>query len=242
MPTVINLSPKRLRYEQIRHEIQQRLAQGIWQVGEPIPSEHILAEEFAVSIGTIRKAIELLVSGGLLVKIQGKGTFVRQPDFSASLCRFFRHRNKNGEIQLPTGKVECIQRLEHGIAEINQLFGNAHDAAQIYMERTRTLDGTVLVSEKIWLPENRFAALLNVDKADFGNLLYPFYLERCACLIVSVKEQLTFMPALSDAYLQINQEAAIKICRWAYDLSGAIVEYRESFGRASDFCYETIIA
>lgn len=241
MTTTLPSSIKQLRYEQIRQEIQQRLAQGIWQVGDPIPSEQILAEEFNVSVGTIRKAIELLVSGGLLVKIQGKGTFVRQPDFSASLCRFFRHRNKNGAIQIPIGKIEHIEHIECGSAAINQLFGNASDAAQIHLKRTRAIDSTVLVSEQIWLPANRFAALQHVDKADFGNLLYPFYMERCGCLIISVKEQLTFVPELTDEYLHIQKEPAIKICRWAYDLNGNIVEYRESFGRAGDFCYETVI-
>lgn len=51
-------------------------------------SEQELAQMYSVSVGTVRKAVEGLVEDGLLVKQQGKGTFLKQPNFENSLIRF----------------------------------------------------------------------------------------------------------------------------------------------------------
>lgn len=62
--------------------------QSKWTVEVPIPSEQELAQMYSVSVGTVRKAVEGLVEDGLLVKQQGKGTFLKQPNFENSLIRF----------------------------------------------------------------------------------------------------------------------------------------------------------
>ncbi len=90
------------RYEKVRWELQKLLIQSKWTVEEPIPSEQELAQMYSVSVGTVRKAVEGLVEDGLLVKQQGKGTFLKQPNFENSLIRFFRLRNK---------KVACNKLL-----------------------------------------------------------------------------------------------------------------------------------
>ncbi|EYU47366.1 bacterial regulatory s, gntR family protein [Acinetobacter baumannii 1457504] len=76
------------RYEKVRWELQKLLIQSKWTVEEPIPSEQELAQMYSVSVGTVRKAVEGLVEDGLLVKKQGKGTFLKQPNFENSLIRF----------------------------------------------------------------------------------------------------------------------------------------------------------
>ena len=63
-------------YRQIRQLIVSALDQGEWKPGELIPSEMDLAVRFQVSQGTVRKAIDELAAENLLVRRQGKGTFV----------------------------------------------------------------------------------------------------------------------------------------------------------------------
>src|SRR6478609_1583004 len=63
-------------YQQIKALILQNLKAGEWKPGEPIPSEMDLAARFRVSQGTVRKAIDELAAENLLVRRQGKGTFV----------------------------------------------------------------------------------------------------------------------------------------------------------------------
>ena len=61
---------------QIKALITQDLQAGEWKAGEAIPSEFELAARFRVSQGTVRKAIDDLAAENLLVRRQGKGTFV----------------------------------------------------------------------------------------------------------------------------------------------------------------------
>ena len=63
-------------YQQIKGLILQSLQSGEWKPGEGIPSEMDLAARYRVSQGTVRKAIDELASDNLLVRRQGKGTFV----------------------------------------------------------------------------------------------------------------------------------------------------------------------
>jgi GntR family transcriptional regulator len=63
-------------YQQIKGLILQNLQSGEWKPGESIPSEMELAARYRVSQGTVRKAIDELAGDNLLVRRQGKGTFV----------------------------------------------------------------------------------------------------------------------------------------------------------------------
>ena len=63
-------------YQQIKALITQSLQSGEWKPGELIPSEVELAGRFKVSQGTVRKAIDELAAENLVMRRQGKGTFV----------------------------------------------------------------------------------------------------------------------------------------------------------------------
>ncbi len=63
--------------EQVRRRLLASIKNGEFEMGEPIPSENVLSGLFGISRNTIREAVSSLVSEGLLVRIQGKGTFLR---------------------------------------------------------------------------------------------------------------------------------------------------------------------
>jgi GntR family transcriptional regulator len=63
-------------YLQLRDALAARMVRGEWKVGTAIPSEDDLAREFGVSKGTMRKALDLLEGESLLIRRQGRGTFV----------------------------------------------------------------------------------------------------------------------------------------------------------------------
>ena len=75
-------------YREIARSIMQRLELGAWKPGEAIPSETRLKEEFGVAIGTIRKAVDELVAQGILLRQQGRGTFVATHNRDRQLFRF----------------------------------------------------------------------------------------------------------------------------------------------------------
>ncbi len=229
------------RYEQVRWQLQQLLMRSKWTVDRPIPSEQELVSQYGVSIGTIRKAVECLVEDGLLVKIQGKGTFLKYPNFDSSLLRFFRLRDKNGNDVMPTGEVKKMQIMDAD-PDINQKLGLEADAQLIYIERVRKNAEQVVLSEKIWLSAERFQALSQLELNQFDNLLYPFYYEKCGQFVISATEQLSFLTQHQDAYFSMaKQQPMVRVCRWAKNIEGDVIEYRESYGLAENFNYEISI-
>ncbi len=145
MPTV---SYKPL-YLQVREILQQRIADGVYCQGDLIPSEAILAQEFGTSISTIRQAISMLSADGVLVKKQGRGTFVSD---QKTTIRFFcwlvnndqdeSRRAQQAALDLidrfqqkyPTIAVECVPTTYHvSKKELLKLItsGNAPDVALI---------------------------------------------------------------------------------------------------------------
>ena len=83
-------------YQQIKGLITQDLQAGLWKPGEVIPSEFELAARFKVSQGTVRKAIDELAAENLLVRRQGKGTFVATHSEQHVQYRFLRLKPDGG--------------------------------------------------------------------------------------------------------------------------------------------------
>ncbi len=75
------------RYIRIREELRRRVLEGVYRPGQRIPSEPSLAREFGVSRGTVERAIRGLVEEGVLVREQGRGTFVAYPALESTSFR-----------------------------------------------------------------------------------------------------------------------------------------------------------
>src|SRR5712671_5813613 len=88
---------RRPLYEQIKILLTQSLVAGEWKPGEAIPSEMVLASRFSVSQGTVRKAIDELASEHILMRRQGKGTFVASHNEPSYRYRFLRVTPDTGE-------------------------------------------------------------------------------------------------------------------------------------------------
>ena len=230
-------------YQRLRDELSQRIARQQWRPGEAIPTEAELVKEFSASVGTVRKAIDMLVADSVLERFQGKGTFVRRPRFDSSLFRFFRFQNRAGERQVPEGRILRREVLEAPSAVASAL-RIAPQTEVIHLLRLRVLDSKPLLAESIWLPEEKFAALLDIDTSEFGDLLYPLYEERCGQSVASAEEDLT-AEAVSDVYarlLQLRPGAPVVVVeRIAFGCDHQPLEWRRSRGPADQFHYHVEI-
>jgi len=229
------------RYVQIRWQLQKLLVDSKWRVDQPIPSEQELVSQYGVSIGTVRKAVECMVEDGILVKQQGKGTFLKYPDFNSSLMRFFRLRDKQGNYISPIGDVKKLELVQAN-SFINPKLGLGELEELIYLERVRKIANVIVLSEKIWLPAHLFASLKTFPIKKIGNLLYPFYYEHFGQFVTSATERLSFVKDHIDEYLPTqSNEPLVKVCRFAKNIEGQVIEYRESYGLAEHFNYEISI-
>jgi len=229
------------RYEQVRWYIQSLLVDNKWDTETALPTEQELATRCEVSVGTVRKAVEKLVDDGVLVKQQGRGTFLKQPNFEKSLLRFFKFRDKSTMYETPIGIVKVVEPVD-AIEDINQKLQLKKNQPLLYLERVRVVDDKVVLSERIWLPRHMFRAFSHFTPSDFGNFLYPFYYQQCGQFVSSATETLLFLSNHVDKYLgNSTNQNLVKVCRIAKNLKGEPIEYRESYGLADSFSYEISI-
>ena len=85
-------------YQQIKEDIKAAIERGKYKPNEKIPAEPELSAEYSVSRITVRRAVEELCNEGYLVKMQGRGTFVRTPRI---------HRKMTGGDKLESFSKTC---------------------------------------------------------------------------------------------------------------------------------------
>ena len=90
--------------------VDPQAAAGDWKPNEAIPSEQVLARSFNVSTGTIRKAVDALVAANILVRQQGKGTFVATHTEDRTLFYFYHIARKDGVKELPVHELLSFRK------------------------------------------------------------------------------------------------------------------------------------
>ena len=63
-------------YKDVKRRLTEALTRGEWKPGDAIPAERLLSERCGTSIGTVRRAIDELVAENILIRQQGRGTYV----------------------------------------------------------------------------------------------------------------------------------------------------------------------
>ena len=230
-------------YQRLRDHLAEQIANNRWRPGEAIPTEAALSAEYQLSTGTVRKAVDALVSEGILERQQGRGTFIRRPQFQSSLFRFFRFQTAAGERRVPESRILSIEPVTAPSA-VAQALGLPLDAPVIRIVRVRLLDVQPVLAEEIWLPRNRFELLLEIDLSSKGPLLYPIYEEVCGQVVASAEETLT-AESVNDVYARLLQvpvnSPVVVIERLARDYAGTPLEWRRSRGHAEHFRYRVDI-
>ncbi|WOD16706.1 GntR family transcriptional regulator [Paraburkholderia kirstenboschensis] len=231
------------RYQQLRDDLVSRIAAGEWAPEEAIATEAELGQFYNVSTGTVRKAIDLLVSDGVLTRTQGKGTFVRRPRFDSSLFRFFRFVSRDGQPVRPTARVlkrEVVKPDE----EIRNALGMKASEKAIHLSRVRMIEGRAVLSEEIWLPRARFEALATLPLDKFEDLLYPLYERLCKQMVASATEILRVEQATAETASLLGIKTGspvILVHRVASDFAGTPFEWRSTRGAADTFQYQVEI-
>ena len=230
-------------YHRLRDALSAEIATHAWRPGEPIPTEAALAKAHAVSIGTVRKAIDSMVADGRLERFQGKGTFVRRPDFQSSFFRFFRFLDTSGVARVPVSRI-LKREVAAMPAAVAAAFNLAEGAQAIRFSRLRLIAERPLVLEDIWLPYQRFKPLLKIDTGEFGDLLYPLYEQHCGVMVASAQETLTAeaVSARHARLLELEAGAPVVVIeRVALRADRQALEWRQSRGPASEFHYQVEI-
>lgn len=215
-------------YVQVKDSLVRRLIDGAWLPGQLIPSEMELARELGVSQGTIRKALDAMTAENLLVRRQGRGTYVAEPEESRLLFQFFRLVPDNGERAFPTSRILARATVPATRAERAEL-RLAEKGKVVRFERVRTLLDRPLLVETISLPHERFADIEAME--EIPNNVYRLYSQRWGVTIARAAERLKAISANAADAAELGCAPGtplLEIARVAYDLEGNPVELRVS--------------
>ena len=227
-------------YRQVYDTLLRRLAEAVWQPGQMLPSEGQLAAELGVSQGTVRKALDTLTGDSLLVRRQGRGTFVAEHDDVQSRFRFFKLRPDGTAIGAPQSQVLEIREADASRIERDRL-ALGHGARVVRVSRLRSLDGRLCIAENLSLPAALFPGLAAMS---LPNTLYGLYATRFGITIAVAKERLKAV-ALAPAQAVLLDVAAgtpaLEVDRVAFDLEERPVEWRLSSCLTDDQHYQSVL-
>jgi GntR family transcriptional regulator len=218
-------------YKEVKIRITRSLASGEWNPGEAIPSESRLAGLFKVSVGTIRKAIDELVAERILLRQQGRGTFVATHTEDRTLFYFFHIVGKDGSRELPRTEMLSFRKEKAG-PEVEPQLKVARSARIFRARNLLKLAGKPIVLDEISVPVALFPDL---DENIFGRregTIYGLYQARYGINVIRISEKLSaaHAPAETASMLgMLPNTPALMIRRVAYTYNDTPVEYRVSW-------------
>jgi len=181
-------------YDQIRDLITQSLMGGEWKPGEMIPSEMDLAARYEVSQGTVRKAIDALAAENILMRKQGKGTFVATHEQAEIQRRFLRLTAESGEAESVQNQLLLCQQ-----AQANQYIASRLDLIEgapiTTIERLMTFAQRPLIYDQVAVSSDVFKGLTeDVVNQNHGSL-YRMYESIFGVRMIKAQEQLKAVSA-----------------------------------------------
>jgi GntR family transcriptional regulator len=226
-------------YQQIRALITRSLESGEWKPGDIIPSESELAERFGVSQGTVRKAIDELAAENLLVRRQGKGTFVSTHDDPRSFFRFLRLASNEGELlRLQSIPLECW-RAKAG-PDVARTLALEPGAPINIVRRLMRFGDEPAVYDEIYLPGELFPDLSLDILNSVAVSMYSLFESRYSVRIIRAEERLRAVSAdrVSAELLQVAEGSPLLLVeRVTYTYDNKPVEWRRGFYATKNFYY-----
>ncbi|MFY9511875.1 MAG: GntR family transcriptional regulator [Rubrivivax sp.] len=181
-------------YQQIKDLLMRSLQSGEWKPGEAIPSEMELAARFKVSQGTVRKAIDELATENLLVRRQGKGTFVATHAEENTQYRFLRLKPDDGVPPAMQRRLLDCRRMRAPMDVSRALELKAGEAA-VQLRRLLLSDGRPVVLDDIWLPGNLFKGLTTEKLSGYRGPMYSLFETEFGVRMIRAEEKIRAVPA-----------------------------------------------
>lgn len=224
-------------YAQVEEIIRQRLIDNYWGPGEALPSEMQLAAELGVSQGTVRKALNDMVAENLLVRHQGRGTFVSEHTERRALFLFFNIVGEDGSRTMPVSRTFSCEHRKATAAERAKL-DLAAGAKVITVSRVRSLHDMPTIIDRVTVSQALFPNLGGDIKLPEN--LYRFYQSEYGITIAKAEESVSAVAATEAeaALLDLEPNAPLlEIDRISLSLDGSPVEWRVSRCDTSKYTY-----
>lgn len=234
-------------YQQIKGLILQSLQSGEWKPGEAIPSEMDLAARYRVSQGTVRKAIDELAAENLLVRRQGKGTFVATHAEQHVQYRFLRLMPDTGDRQSegPAERTIIDCKRLRASAEVARALALRSGDSVLQVRRVLAFSGRPTILEDLWLPGTPFKGLTAERLSDDHGPMYAMFETEFGVRMVRAEEKIRAVlpdPAQS-ALLKVGKNTPLlSVERIAYTYNDVPMELRRGLYLTDTHHYRNVLS
>lgn len=228
-------------YKQIKELLLDGLRGGEWRPGDAIPSEIELAARYRVSQGTVRKAIDELAADNLLVRRQGKGTFVASHGEPQVRFRFLRLAPDAGGPVAAERKLLDFRRARAS-AETARLLELRTGDSMIVLTRLLLFSGDPVVLEEVWLPAGLFKGLTAAAITEHKGALYNLFETQYGTRMVRAEEKLKARSADAETAKLLSVEpghALLEVERFSYTYGDRPVEWRHGLYKTDRHFYRS---
>lgn len=230
-PEDISLHARGPLYREVKRRLTESIGAGIWKPGTAIPTEPRLAEHYGVSIGTLRKAIDELVADNVLLRQQGRGTFVASHRGEAMRFLFFNLVGRDGGRRWPQVRLESFAR-SRADDRVAAALAIAPRSAVIAFRNVLSLEGRPVGVDDIEVSAASFPGLTRQRLEQRDNTIYHLYEHGFDVSVVRIEETLAATGAPEDvaALLGLRKGAPLlEVHRTAFALNDRPVEHRVSW-------------
>ena len=226
-------------YEQIKILLTQSLVAGEWKPGESIPSEMELAARFRVSQGTVRKAIDELASEHILMRRQGKGTYVASHSEPSYQYRFLRVTPDSGEKPHPQNLFFGLERGKAS-GDAAHALGLKAGTPTVSFRRLMSFAGKPVILDEIVFAADQFPGLTLAELEEFHGSVYSFYETVFGVRMIRAEERLRAVAAdgFAAGHLKVAKGAPL-LCvdRIAFTYGDKPVEWRRGLCVTDGYSY-----
>jgi GntR family transcriptional regulator len=181
-------------YQQVKAYMTRGLQAGEWRPGEAIPSEMELAARFKVSQGTVRKAVDELAAENLLVRRQGKGTFVATHAEEKVQFRFLRLTPDDGDPgRMERRFIDC--RRMRSPSDVARSLSLQSGESVLQVRRLLSFRGSPVVLDDIWLPGALFKGLTAERLGQYRGPMYGLFEAEFGVRMIRAEEKIRAVAA-----------------------------------------------
>jgi GntR family transcriptional regulator len=226
-------------YKEVKRALTDALTRGEWKPGSAIPAERALAARFGTSVGTVRRAIDELAAENILIRQQGRGTFVATHTRERELFYFLHVVPQHGGKHYPEVELLSFARGKADRASAEAL-GIAPGEPVFRIRNVLHLAGRPVIVDDIALPASRFDGLTHARFRDRRSTIYNLYQEAFGLSVVRTRERVraTLADAATARLLGVETGVPLlSIRRVALTYRDAPVEYRVSLVNTARYDY-----
>ncbi|HVZ42477.1 MAG TPA: GntR family transcriptional regulator [Ramlibacter sp.] len=238
-------------YRQVKRELQGLIERGRYAPGDTLPSESVISRALGVSVGTLRRAVDELVHENILVRRQGRGTFVALHGHERFLFQFFHVEPRLDAPHVPRRErefpvVECIGFARGRADETEAAALLVHAGEPVWrIDNRLSLGGQPVVHDRIVIPAASFKGIAEKRFRERPSTVYSFYQTEFGITVLRVQERARAVSASVGPARILRLDAGapiLEVHRIALTFNDKPVEYRVSSIHTAAHDYVSVLS